>query len=236
MTIQLFRPLYATLLCSIVSPVVAQVVVTEIMYDPRSSEADPNRTEWLEIYNAGKEAVDLSGWRLKDEDGETLPIAEGERLEPQAVAILITSAQEATHFQAAWGKETHVIRLGNWNTSLKNLSNDPGDGNELLGLHDANGELVDAVHYDDAGDWPKVGHGPSIVLAPDKLDAKSNDDGKSWRLAKVGEAGAFKCRKIFEYGGQDIGSPGLVVTKDDAPLTARRANMPTELPPASSEP
>ena len=52
----------------------AQVVLNELMPDPASdwSPTDGNEEygsledEWIEIFNAGSEAVDVTGWRLRD--------------------------------------------------------------------------------------------------------------------------------------------------------------------------
>ena len=45
------------------------VIISEIMYNPDSSEALPNDVEWIEIYNTGGTSVDLTGWAIQDEDG-----------------------------------------------------------------------------------------------------------------------------------------------------------------------
>ncbi len=41
------------------------VVISEIMYDPIGAE--PENTEWVELYNPGSVAVDISGWVLTDD-------------------------------------------------------------------------------------------------------------------------------------------------------------------------
>jgi len=52
----------------------AQVVLNELMPDPASDwsptdgneEYDSLEDEWVEIFNAGSEAIDITGWRLRD--------------------------------------------------------------------------------------------------------------------------------------------------------------------------
>ena len=52
----------------------AQIVLNELMPDPASdwSPTDGNEEycsledEWVEIFNAGSEAIDVTGWRLRD--------------------------------------------------------------------------------------------------------------------------------------------------------------------------
>jgi hypothetical protein len=41
----------------------AQVVISEIMYDPPGTDA---KHEWVELFNAGDSAVDLSKWKISD--------------------------------------------------------------------------------------------------------------------------------------------------------------------------
>lgn len=59
----------------------ANIVINEI-------ESNGDVTDWVEIYNKGKEAVDISGWYITDDDktrketGKTTPIAEGTMLQP----------------------------------------------------------------------------------------------------------------------------------------------------------
>jgi len=50
------------------------VVLTEIMYNPAG---DDTGKEWIEIYNMGSEAVNLSGWVVKDDDGNTFALLNG---------------------------------------------------------------------------------------------------------------------------------------------------------------
>ncbi len=52
----------------------AQIVLNELMPDPASDwsptdgneEYDSLEDEWVEIFNAGSEAIDITGWRLRD--------------------------------------------------------------------------------------------------------------------------------------------------------------------------
>lgn len=43
----------------------AQIIISEIMYDPDGSDSG---REWVEIWNNGNEPVDLSGWKLFEND------------------------------------------------------------------------------------------------------------------------------------------------------------------------
>ena len=72
----------------------AQVVISEIMYNPNSNEGwppdpnvpgdkgKPNSVEWVEIYNASDATEDISGSPLADDDGQTGAVRDGVLLEP----------------------------------------------------------------------------------------------------------------------------------------------------------
>lgn len=215
---------FATLLAL---PSYAQLVITEIMYNPDSHEggvgpnADPNQTEWLEVYNAGDEPVLIAGWRLQDEDGQTVGLPEGATIAPGEAVVLIPGTQTVEDFRAAWETEEangfQVFALDGWargDDAMSNLANGPSSTNEVLTLRDAEGEVVDEVNYDDEGDWPTDSpDGPSITLSPDSLNPETNDEGSAWSRSAPGQGGAWQNIKTEDYNGEDTGSPGVVATE-----------------------
>jgi len=191
----------------------AQVLITEIMYNPASSERSPNDVEWVEVYNAGNQAVDIAGWYLADEDGRTAAVPSGVSLKPRQALVLVPGVQTAEHFRAAWGTEAVVVPLGGWGLPGKfNLANDPSPENEVLMLRDGSNAIVDEVNFDDEGEWPgDVPPGPSIYLVSSKLDAAANDSGSSWARSTDGKDGSKTNRLRADFDGVDCGSPGVVV-------------------------
>jgi len=200
-----------------------QVIISEIMYNPDSREgtigqdAKPNQTEWLEIYNTGDEEVSLAGWCLRDEDGQTATIPEGIIINPGEAVVLIPGSQTIEDFRAAWDADEAgftVIPLDGWGMgqgTLDNLGNSPSDTNEIVTLINHDDQVIDAVNYDDEGDWPSDSpDGASLVLKPDKLDAESNDSGSNWTLSTEGENASRKNTQTEDYNGEDLGSPGQV--------------------------
>jgi hypothetical protein len=189
-----------------------QVIISEIMYNPASSEKFPNDVEWVEIFNAGTQAVDIRGWYLADEDGRTAGVAEGVRIEPGAAVVLVPGVQTAERFHAAWGPQPVVVPLGNWGQPGKfNLANDPSPHNEVLTLRASDNSLIDEVNFDDEGDWPSdAPPGASIYVLPGKLDSVENDLGSSWARSVAGKHGAKTNRLTPEFDGIDTGSPGVV--------------------------
>ncbi len=221
-----------TVLCLIVAMFVlrstvshAQVVISEVMYNPNSNEGrppdpndpddkgEPNKVEWVELYNAGAEPVDISGWALADEDGQTTAVSGGAVIEPGVAVVLVPVHTSAAAFHAAWGGTYAVYPVAQWGDEggLYNLANGPSPDNEILRLIDADGVTVDEVNYDDEGDWPSDRpDGSSIYLPADMLDAELNDQGINWRLSEPGTDTAKKNKPAGAFNGVDIGSPGRV--------------------------
>lgn len=48
----------------------AQVVINEFLPDPTDAN---DESEWIELYNLGKEKINVAGWQLDDSDGGTKP-------------------------------------------------------------------------------------------------------------------------------------------------------------------
>ncbi|MDE3095752.1 MAG: lamin tail domain-containing protein [Chloroflexota bacterium] len=112
----------------------ARVVINEVLYDP---DASPDAAgEWVELYNAGDAAQDVTGWTLTDNGGTDQIAALAVPARGYAiVAASATFAQAHPAYRAAL--TTAGGRLGN---SLGN------DGDHLL-LKDGAGALVDAISW-----------------------------------------------------------------------------------------
>lgn len=219
--------LLSTALLALAPAAAAQVVISEIMYNPDSHEggigdnAPPNQTEWLELYNTGDQAMSIAGWYLQDEDGQTVGLPTDASIAPGVAIVLIPGTQTAEDFRAAWETDDingfQVFALDGWaigDGPLSNLANGPSDTNEVLTLRDAEGEVVDEVNYDDENGWPTDRpDGSSITLKPDMLDADANDEGSAWLRSASGQHGAHTNQKTDDYNGTDTGSPGVVATE-----------------------
>ncbi|MHC5109826.1 MAG: lamin tail domain-containing protein [Planctomycetota bacterium] len=196
----------------------ATVVISEIMYNPSSSEAVPNQVEWVEIYNAGVVPVDISGWYLADEDGETTGLPGGSEIDGGEAVVFIPNEQTVTEYQDAWGIGYQIFAVGGWGVpGLSSLSNSPSATNEILTLRDAGGVAIDVVNFDDEGDWPSdaEGDGPSIRALCTALDAAANDLGTNWIHSILGVNGAVASVAGGDFGPDDIGSPGIVVCPEE---------------------
>jgi hypothetical protein len=199
----LFAAVTALAICS--SHAMAAVIISEIMFEVAGS--DDNR-EWVELYNTGNAAVDLSGWRLRDEDAGSQPgspLPSGTSLGPKQALVLIEN--EAT-FLGDWGAGINYLVYPGMGTSL-NMANTPAaPGDEVLTLVDASDVVVDVADYDNESPWPSVTNATatSIYVLPGFLGAAANDLGSNWGRSTAGVHGA-----VLGIGRTDAGSPGKVI-------------------------
>ncbi|HEU4576635.1 MAG TPA: lamin tail domain-containing protein [Polyangiaceae bacterium] len=133
------------------------VVISELMKNP---EALPDADgEWLELYNAGTQDLDLSGCELR-RDEQTLPLEEGFSI--AAGAYLTFSNGEMPGFQP------DVLYRG---ITL------PNTGSFVLALA-CGSQLIDQVTIDSSALPNKAGH--SLSLASSALDPAANDRPENW--------------------------------------------------------
>ncbi|MEQ8584283.1 MAG: lamin tail domain-containing protein [Marinoscillum sp.] len=188
-----------------------EILITEIMYDPNSTEPD---YEWVEIYNNTANPIDLEGFVLFDNSGSAgnTPISGSYILAPNEGVILIDQNITNIDFQAAWGTGNSVPTLI---VNLPDLSN-TGMSLGLWGnsAYYDSGNLtnaMDVVSYQNGtGSWPAVSssEGKSIYLTSLESD---NNTGSSWAKSSDGA----NTPSGYTYGipaqgvgsGSDIGSP-----------------------------
>ncbi len=139
------------------------IVINEVHYDPEDST---ERIEFVELYNAGTSAVDLSMWSLSEGVDFTFP--SGESL---GAGEYLVVAEDPAALLSKFG----VAALGPWTGRLS------GEGEDLV-LRDSAGQLVDEVDYRLGFPWPvgAGGDGGSMELLNPTLD---NELGSSWRTS-----------------------------------------------------
>ena len=162
-----------------------QLVISEIMYNPPESGTDS--LEFIEIYNAGANPVDLTGIYFDQGVNYTFPsqtLAAG-----ATFLVAVDSAAAEGVFGVPFDAE--------WTSG--GLSN----GGEDLVLKTSLGTLIDSVDYDDFTPWPTEpdGNGPSLDLIDVALD---NNDGTNWTASCVAVPG-----QVIN-GNQVFATPGVV--------------------------
>lgn len=194
----------------------ANVIFTEIFYNLNGSEN--GTTEWVEIYNSGASAVDMSGWVYGDSQDNTFAggFASGTTLGAGEVAII--SFQSESVFQSIWGSGIRVLQI---DTAIT-LANAASATNEAIVLLDAGGAVVDTVNFENGNGWPSDANGASISLLPSALDASLNDLGASWATSQVGVNGGREALiinpDISNASTLDVSTAGVVPAPGAAAL------------------
>jgi hypothetical protein len=143
------------------SSVFAQVAINEIHYDP---DVKTEPVEFVELYNAGASAVDLSGYDFAGGIDYTFP--SGSAI---AAGGYVVVAQDVAAIASKFG----VSAYGPFDGKLNN------DGEDVV-LSDATGAVADTVEYGCGFPWPTGcrGDGTSMELVNPNYD---NDMGGYWR-------------------------------------------------------
>lgn len=163
------------------------VVITEFMADV--GKVSDNDGEWIEIYNPGDSDLDLSGWTLKDADGDSHLISTGAPLVIAAKGYLVLSRNQNSSTNGGLPVDYQYADF-----NLANASD------EII-LVDATGQEVDRVAY--TSDW-NVSAGVSLGV---KDPANENSSFDNWCYAAAAWSGSQG----------DKGSPGTAQTCGSAP-------------------
>lgn len=155
------------------------VVITELMVDPPSNHRDG---EYIELFNKGAGAVDLSGWSFSSGVDFTFPV--GTSLAPGGYAVI--AANESYTLDAHSGANV----IGQYEGELSN-------GGELLSLRDSYGNIADQLHYHTGGSWPSLarGLGSSLELKHPDMD---NSKGTAWADSDESNKSTFETYTLTE--------------------------------------
>lgn len=168
----------------------AQVIITEIMYNPPESGTDS--LEYIELHNFNNLPTDISGWSFTL--GVEHTFAAGTIMPPGGYLVL---AKSASAFQSVFGFAPMVWTAGA-------LSNN----GEAIQLSDAGGTVRDAVTYQNAAPWPPegAGMGPSIVLCDYTSD---NSLPANWQAASTATGKIINGIEVKGNPGQASGCTGV---------------------------
>jgi len=157
-------------------PRVGPVVVSEVMYHPRTSGdlIEPNDLEYVEIFNSSNDPVELAGWRLTG--GIAYTFGEDASLAPLEALLVVPfdpAEDDAAfeQFQLHYGIRPWMDVVGGFSGGLSNR----GDSVRLVRVGEAPPNdpksvpmlLEDEVIYDDESPWPNTadGFGYSLIRA-----------------------------------------------------------------------
>ena len=156
----------------------ATIVINEIHYDPKASPDDFG--EWVELFNASTESVDLGGFVLKDAGSNEHTIQGSHVVGPGEFFVLGRTddmkANGGVMLDYAYGDD---FLLANGGDSVVLVSPDA--------------TLVDTVSYGATAPWPEALAGTSIEL---DVPSSDNADPAHWQHA------------VLTFGAGDRGTPG----------------------------
>ena len=201
---------YLVLFCFAMAAARAEIVITEIHFDPADSEGVTRpELEFVEIFNDGSEPYDLSGYRFTR--GISYVFPEGSFI-PATSYLVICRDEEAV--QARYGvSNTHGDFIGTLDNS-----------GEAIELANPQGAAVSKVSYNDRGQWPGGAKGTGHTLAI-KRPYSDSDDPDSWKLSS--EMGGTPGRTNFNT---EVSFVDAVMIPDNSTWSYFRGNS---NPPAS---
>ncbi|MBN2508309.1 MAG: lamin tail domain-containing protein [Verrucomicrobia bacterium] len=160
----------------------SEIVINEIMYQHKrfpstnGLPAQPNPEEWIELFNRGTNAVDLTGWELSG--GIRYPFPSGKIVAPGGYLVV---ARNAAALRASFPA---ADILGDFSGRLSSR------GDRLL-LTDARGNPADEVPCYSGGRWPHHagGGGPSLELRDPEAD---NATAEAWAASDESARSAWQ--------------------------------------------
>ena len=195
----------------------AEIVISEIMYNPGGSDfgsgaVQPFNREWIELYNNGNQWLNIEGWQVGDSQDNTWAAPFPSRTLIGPGQSLVVTGDAAT-FDSIWGAGINRIEVAGFPL----LANAPAPTNEAVAVRNKSGVILDRVNYDDAFGWPRANgsQGQSVFLLPAGLSSSSNDTGTNWKPSMFGAYGA----RFIDGLDENHGSPGFVDTLPQAPFT-----------------
>ncbi|KAB2661054.1 MAG: hypothetical protein DVB31_12920 [Verrucomicrobia bacterium] len=154
------------------TPPLGPVVISEIFHHPPDERPG---LQWIEIFNRGPVAVDLSGWSFSK--GVRFGFPAGARLQPGAFAVVVA---DAGVFAKAYGSNLPVAGV---------FAGRQGSKGERIELSDAAGKSSDWVHYRDRYPWSVAADGSGRSLERIHSGSRSDIPG-NWVASMPGRGSA----------------------------------------------
>ncbi len=145
----------------------SDVRINEIHYHPAGND---QALEFVELYNSGAAAVDLSGWSFTR--GIAFVVPAGTSLDRGGYLAVVKDLAVA---RAVYGADVPMV--GGYADSLS-------DGGELLMLVDASGRSIDAVRWQDRDPWPSEADGRGASMEKRRPTAEG-DWADAWAASLI---------------------------------------------------
>ncbi|MBT4484621.1 MAG: T9SS type A sorting domain-containing protein, partial [Candidatus Latescibacteria bacterium] len=152
------------------SSTLSTIVINEINYN---SSSDFDTEDWIEFYNVGDSAIDISNWIFKDDDDtHKFVFSENTVIGPENYLVL---CRDTSLFTTLFPDVPNYI--GDMSFGLSSRG-------ELIRIFDAHGEIVDSLTYDNNPPWSEAadGGGATLSLSSPEFD---NFLAESWTQSEM---------------------------------------------------
>ena len=147
-----------------------ELVINEINYNPPQSGVGERKNEWVELYNYGTTAIDLTGWTISDGVAtDNLEPGNGTMVIPAGGYAIITAND--TEVYTNYSVDGSAIRL---QVDDNTIGNGLGDNGDVITITDASSNDADSVTYDDG--WGGDGDGDTIERIDETGDSNDPDN------------------------------------------------------------
>ncbi len=195
----------------------AQVKISELMYNPKSTE---DNWEWIELHNPTSSSISLNGYVVDDENSSFQSASNvANVMVPAGGTVILINGDDISEsdFKAAWGSSIEVATVSDWSNMAL------GNGGDHVGVwssysdyeKDTNSDgtrafnfAVTHVEYDDNGTtWPADDGIGSIYL---KTISASVANPASWVLSGATDGLSWTSTTGGGNSGEDVANPGKV--------------------------
>ncbi|MEM7235621.1 MAG: lamin tail domain-containing protein, partial [Planctomycetota bacterium] len=221
------------------------VVINELMYHTLD---DDREKQFIELYNRGSQAVDMTGWSFSR--GISFDMPDGQTIAPGAYLVI---ARNPDYIRTTYNLSESAVIGPETEEALDDFGALRGSG-ERVTLKDEMERTVDTLRYWDGGEWPRWadGHGSSMELIDPLQD---NRFGQAWDASDDSDkAEETEFSYVGRHGGgeselhvlllnrgitvvDDLSVVGGGVSRDDTPIIDRgevwRYFKGTQEPPAN---
>jgi Lamin Tail Domain len=210
----------------------SKLLITEIMYDPRSIQGVNNEApfEWIEIYNNTGAPIDFTNTPYVIDDLQDAQILEANinsgGIGQGETAVLFnvnnTLPLTQTDMHAIWGNTINFIpvsrmtNLGNEADTIAIWSSQAAYDADAIESTSTPRRTTDSaitvLSYDELAGWENSGNGGGSIDLTDL--SLSSTDPANWAISEAGVNTAFNAAPLLmlqdDHVGGDIGSPGTV--------------------------
>ena len=169
------------------------VVISEIMYSPAGPDGDK---EYIEVYNATDQKINLKGWDLMGEDpGSSSPsfddITEDVQVSPGGFVVLCENGDQSENGGVSCAYD-YANRIDHTNS------------NDVVALRDPSDKVIDEVDYNEEGSWPEANDASLEFVESEGTD---NSIPSNWAVADE-RAGDYSVTTGQNKGSPNANAPG----------------------------